>query len=80
MKILRQAEQIGNCTAARKFDMSESYIWDRRKGTDLFLQSNDHQQAFHEQKAKFTEVEKTLLLYLNEGHHFGYTISSESDS
>jgi hypothetical protein len=61
LNILREEKQIWYHTVSRKFEVSElGWVW---RKIDFFLQSRGHQRAFHEQKAKFPEVEEKLSSY-----------------
>jgi transposase-like protein len=74
-KTVREAEQIGNCAAARKFDVSESSIKSWRNKKDCFLQNSSHQWAYHGQKAKCPEAKEKFSSHLNGRQQFGYMSS-----
>ena len=77
LKVINEAEIIGNRAAGRKYDIDESCIRDWRKKKDLFLNSSGDRRAFRGQSAQFPEIERILYNYIIERRELGYGVSTE---
>ena len=80
IKIVKEAEETSNRSAARKFDVSESCICDwkkkKKKETASFAEQW-HEKGFRGQKAKFPEIEEKLVQFIEEKSQIGCAISTE---
>lgn len=77
LKIIREAEEIGNRAAGRKFDVPESCIRDWRKKKDTLLSSNSEKRAFRGKSAKYPGIEEQLSAYIRDRRQLGFALSTE---
>jgi hypothetical protein len=77
LRIVREAEEIGNRAAGRKYDVPESCIRDWRGKKEMLLKSSGTRRAFRGQKARYSKIEETLLEYVSEKQQSGYAVSTE---
>jgi hypothetical protein len=77
LRIVREAEEIGNCAAGRKYDVPESCIRDWRGKKEMLLKSSGTRRDFCGQKARYPKIEEKLLECMSEKHKFGYAVSTE---
>ena len=77
LRIIEDAENIGNRAAGRKYDVSESCIRDWRKNKTRLAETNSNRRAFRGQKAKHPELEKRLCDYMDDKRQYGCTVTSE---
>ena len=80
LRIIEEAENVGNCAAGRKYDVSDSCIRDWRKKKKKRLtekNSRPNHQAFRDQKARHPELEKRLWDYVDDKRQYGCAVTSE---
>ena len=78
LRIIEEAENVGNRAAGRKYDVSEGCILDWRKKKRLTEKnSRPNRWAFHGQKARHPELEKSLCDYVEDKRQYGCTVTSE---
>jgi transposase-like protein len=70
LRIVREAEEIGNCAAGQKYDVPESCIRDWREKKEMLLKGSGTQRAFHGQKARYLKTEEKVLQYVSEKWQF----------
>jgi transposase-like protein len=56
LRIVREAEEIGNHAAGRKYDVRESCIRDWRQKKEMLLKSSGTLRAFHGQKVRYPKI------------------------
>jgi transposase-like protein len=76
LRIVQEAEEIGNRAAGRKYDVSESCIRDWREKKEMLLKSSETQRAFRGQKARYPKIEEKLLEYMSGKQQFVYAVST----
>ena len=79
LRIIEEAENVGNCVAGRNYDVSESCIRDWRKKKTRLTEKNRRPncRAFRGQKARHPELEKRLCDYVDDKRQYGCTVTSE---
>jgi transposase-like protein len=77
LRIVREAEEIGNRAAGRKYDVPESCIRDWRETKEILLKSSGNRRAFRGQKARYPKIDEKLLTYVSEKRQFGYAVSTK---
>jgi hypothetical protein len=77
LRTIREAEEIGNLAAGRKYDVPERCIRDWRKKKEILLKSIGTRRAFCGQKARYPKTEEELLEYVSEKRQFGYAVFTE---
>lgn len=77
LKVVREAEMIGNRAAGRKYDIDESCIRDWRKKKNVLLTCSGDRRAFRGLSVQFPEIEKILYKYVTERRELGYGVSTE---
>ena len=60
LRIIEEAEKVGNHAAGRKYDVSKSCIHDWRKNKRRLTEKKSNRRAFCGQKARYPELEKGL--------------------
>ena len=78
LRIIEEAENIGNRAVGRKYDVSESCIRDWRKNKTRLTETNSNRRAFRGQKAKHPELEKRLCDYVDDKRQYGCAVTSET--
>lgn len=77
LKVIREAEEIGNRAAGRKYSISESCVRDWRKKKEILKSSNKNRRAFRSGIRKFPQVEEQLSSYIQDRRQHGFAISTE---
>ena len=78
LRIIEEAENIGNHAAGRKYDVRESCIRDWRKKIKTRLtEKNSNCHAFCGQKARHLELEKGLCDYVDNKRQYRCAVTSE---
>ena len=71
LRIIKEAENIGNCAAGRTYDVSVSYIRDWRKNKLRLKEKNNNCRTFRDQKVRHQELEKGLCGYVDDKRQYG---------
>jgi hypothetical protein len=74
LRILREAEEIGNRAAGRKYGVPESCIRDWIEKKEMLLKGSGTWRVFCGQKVRYLKIEGKLLEYLSEKRQFGYAV------
>jgi transposase-like protein len=77
LRILQEAEEIGNHAAGRKYDVPKSCIRDWREKKEMLLKGSGTWRAFRGQKVRYPRIEEKLLEYVSQKRQFGYAVPTE---
>uniref|UniRef100_A0A8C4STC8 HTH CENPB-type domain-containing protein n=1 Tax=Erpetoichthys calabaricus TaxID=27687 RepID=A0A8C4STC8_ERPCA len=77
LKVILEAEKIGNRAAGRKYGVPESCVRDWRQKKEKLSSCNINRPAFRGKSAKFPQVEVALADYIQDRRQLGYAVSTE---
>lgn len=77
LKIINEAEVIGNRAAGRIYDVPESCIRDWRKKKEKLTEAPLKKRAFRGKAAKYPQLEVKLTAFIDDKRQYGYAVSTE---
>uniref|UniRef100_A0A8C4RKQ3 HTH CENPB-type domain-containing protein n=1 Tax=Erpetoichthys calabaricus TaxID=27687 RepID=A0A8C4RKQ3_ERPCA len=77
LKVILEAEKIGNRAAGRKYGVPESRVRDWQQKKEKLSSCNINRRAFHGKRAQFPQAEVALADYIQDRHQLGYAVSTE---
>ena len=77
LRIIEEAENIGNRAAGRKYDVRESYIRHWCKNKMQLTENNSNRRTFRGQKTRHQELKKRLCDYVDNKRQYGYAVTGE---
>uniref|UniRef100_A0A8C4SMW6 HTH CENPB-type domain-containing protein n=1 Tax=Erpetoichthys calabaricus TaxID=27687 RepID=A0A8C4SMW6_ERPCA len=77
LKVILEAEKIGNWAAGRKYGVPESCVRDWQQKKEKLSSCNINRWAFRGKRAQFPQVEVALADYIQDRRQLGYAVSTE---